>query len=168
MRSSTLAAALALGWLAGCAHGPAQVDPLPGQVDAALTLERAGGVPRGRLQGKVVLVDFFATWCFPCIAELPLLERLQRENEAEGFTVVAVGMDLEGRRVLRPFAESYAPPYPVLIASDQLRAGASVFGPVSALPTYVLFDRQGKVLVAYQGVADPARLLQVVHDAVRK
>ena len=164
---AALAAALALWGLAGCAHAPAVAQLLPGQVDAALTLERAGGKPRGRLQGKVVLVDFFATWCFPCIAELPLLERLQRENEAFGFTIVAVGMDLEGRKVLRPFVESYALPYPVMIASDELRAGTSVFGPVRALPTYFLFDRQGQLLVAYQGVADPAKLLKLVHDAAR-
>ena len=159
--------ALALGGLAGCAHAPVALES-PAQVDAALTLEPAGPIPRGRLQGKVVLVAFFATWCFPCIAELPLLERLQRENEAEGFTVVAVGMDLEGRKVLRPFVESYALPYPVLIANDALRAGASVFGPVRALPTYFLLDRHGSVLLAYQGVADPAKLLKRVHDAVRE
>ncbi len=120
------------------------------------------------LRGKVVLVSFFATWCFPCLAELPVLEKLQREHAQKGFTVVMVGMDLEGAKVLRPFAEEYALPYPMLVADDWLRSGQSAFGQVRALPTVVLFNRDGEVVIAYQGVAAPAKLLSLVDREVAR
>lgn len=120
------------------------------------------------LPGRVVLVRFFATWCFPCLADLPVLQRLWEERSGQGFTVVLVGMDLEGERVLEPFAERYALPFPVLVADAEIRQGQSPFGTVSALPTSVLFGREGEVLLAYAGVAEPASLLRAVEAAVRR
>lgn len=116
----------------------------------------------------MVLASFFATWCFPCIAELPVLEKLQRTHEAQGFTVVLVGLDLEGATVIAPFADHYALPFPVLVADEQLRAGLAPFGRVTALPTSFLFDRDGRLVFAYQGVAAAEDLMRVVATAVKR
>ena len=67
--------------------------------------------------------------------------------------VVAVGMDLEGARVLAPFAEHYGLNYPVLLADESIIAGQSAFGPIQALPTTVILDREGRAVAAWQGVA---------------
>lgn len=160
-----LAAPLAAGLLLGaCAHAPAVT---PEQLYGALRLPHVGGHPAPRLQGHVVLVHFFATWCFPCLAELPVLERLQKDHQDQGFTVLAVGLDREGAKVLGPFAEQYQLPFPVLVASDAVREGRSVFGPIRAVPAYVLIDREGKVAWAYEGVGEPSELLRAVSRAVR-
>jgi thiol-disulfide isomerase/thioredoxin len=156
--------ALALG---GCVR--AGDLPLPGRdVYTALRLPNVGAVPvrQDSFAGKVVLVSFFATWCFPCLAELPTLKKLQAQHAEAGFTVVLVGLDLEGARVLQPFADEYQLPFPVLVADDSMRTGDTAFGQVKALPTQFLLDREGRVLLAYQGVADAADLEKVVADAV--
>lgn len=119
------------------------------------------------LRGEVVLVYFFSTWCFPCLVEMKTLTTLQQENESKGFHVVAVGMDLEGAKVLKPFAESAQAPYPILIADDTVRRGESPYGLIRSLPTSYLLDRQGHVAAAYEGPADPTALQSLVGELVR-
>jgi thiol-disulfide isomerase/thioredoxin len=113
------------------------------------------------------LVYFFATWCMPCLMELKTLTALQHQYETKGFSVVAVGMDLEGRRLLAPFAQSYQFPFPVLVASDEVRSGQSPYGTILKVPTTVLLDRQGHVVAAVEGISDPAGLQRTVADLLR-
>ncbi|MFZ5471888.1 MAG: TlpA disulfide reductase family protein [Myxococcota bacterium] len=165
MKPLVVGAFLALG----CAHGPASLPAGPHPYTALrLPATRGGAFSPTQLRGKVVLVAFLASWCFPCLADLTVLGQLQERHAARGFTVVAVGMDLEGERVLAPFTEQYAPAFPVLIADPRLREGKSPFGPIRALPTYFLFDRQGQGVLAYQGVAAPKDLLRVVQEVVER
>ena len=88
---SRLAAALCLGALLSCAHAPGTQARSPEL--AALALAPLGPAARApfALEGRVVLVSFFATWCFPCIAQLPLIQALQDELGPRGLTVVGVG-----------------------------------------------------------------------------
>ncbi|MBL8918496.1 MAG: TlpA family protein disulfide reductase [Myxococcaceae bacterium] len=122
---------------------------------------------RAALQGNVVLVTFIATWCFPCLTDLATLARLERELAPQGFKQVVVGLDLEGRRVLEPFADEYRLPYPVLVGDDRLRSGQTPFGQIRELPARVLFDRSGQVIAAYSGVVLPAELERKVREALR-
>jgi thiol-disulfide isomerase/thioredoxin len=157
--------------LAGCVDRGQRPDEAGSAAYSALgQLPSVGPTPfrPGELRGKVVLVNFFATWCFPCIAELPVLQKAQRDHQSQGFTVVMVGMDLEGEKMIAPFAAEYALPYPVLVADERLRAGETLFGTVRALPTNFLFDREGKIVVAYAGVASPENLLELVAREVRR
>ena len=161
-------AALVLGLCAACAGGPsaraARADFLP-----ALDLPSVGPVATSvdALRGRVVLVNFMATWCFPCLQELPELIAVQRRFEAQGFSVVLVGMDLEGATVLEPFAEHYALPFPLLLADAELRKGETAFGLIRQLPTTVLLGRDGTALAAYTGVSDPAALEAAIARALR-
>ncbi len=120
-----------------------------------LPRESASSVPfePEKLYGRVVMVTFVATWCFPCLTELVVLQRLQRDYGERGYSNVLVGMDLEGREVLEPFAEGYKLDMPVLIGDDRLRAGETVFGRIRELPSRVLFSRSGEIAVNYSGVA---------------
>ncbi|MCE9671139.1 TlpA family protein disulfide reductase [Myxococcus stipitatus] len=149
-----LASGALLAWLAlaGC-RGTRPVDVGPAFLQS-LALPVVGPTRHDvrALSGKVVLVSFFATWCFPCLADIPTLEALQKEYGARGFQVVSVGMDLEGAKVLAPFAAHYAPNYPVLVATDWMRDGRSAFGPIKALPSTVLLDRRGRAVAAWEGV----------------
>lgn len=167
-RRRRLAALLLSGLIAACGHRPEPAPP--DELYRALALPAAGGgsLRSDELRGKVVLISFFATWCFPCIADLPVLERLQERHGAEGFTVLMVGMDLEGQAVIAPFAQHYALPFPVVVADAALREGRTPFGRITALPTYVLVDREGKVALAYSGVASPKGLFRAVEGEVRR
>ncbi|MBM4378702.1 MAG: TlpA family protein disulfide reductase [Deltaproteobacteria bacterium] len=145
-----LAAALACS-VAGCAHAPAageEADRLP-----VLALPAVGpeGWEPAQAEGKVVLLSFLTTWCFPCLSDLPTLEGLQRAHGEAGLQVVAVGVDREGRKVLEPFAYAYKLPFPVLVADERLRNGQSRFGPVQAVPQGMLFGRDGRLASAWRG-----------------
>jgi len=128
-----------------------------------------GGVMDARaLEGRVVLVTFMATWCAPCLMELPYLIRLQEQHAAEGFVVVAVGMDLDGDLVLGPFAREYQLPFPLVVADERLRKGDSPFGTINVLPTTFLLGRDGAVLAAFQGMATQPALSKAVAKAVEE
>jgi thiol-disulfide isomerase/thioredoxin len=120
------------------------------------------------LNGRVVLVSFFATWCFPCLAELPTLEALQKEHGPQGFQVVLVGLDLEGERVLAPFAEQYALNFPVLVSDEPMQQGRSAFGLIPALPATFLLDKEGRVAGAWQGMAGHEDVSKAVTTLLRR
>lgn len=124
----------------------------------------AGAVPYEpeRLRGRAVLVTFVATWCFPCLAELVVLQRLERDYGSRGLSQVLVGMDLDGERVLTPFAQMYQLPWPLIVADERLREGQTAFGRIRELPSRWLFDRSGKPVLAYSGVVPYETLAEVV------
>jgi len=170
-------AVLALGCavvlaLAGCRTVPEgrQAGTGPSEYLRALRLPAVGPTPYEwrRLSGQVVLVSFFATWCFPCLAELPTLEALQKEHGPQGFQVLLVGMDLEGPRVLQPFAEQYALNFPVLVSDEGMQQGRSAFGLIPALPSTFLLDKEGRVAGAWQGMAGHEDMSRAVRKLLRR
>lgn len=153
----------------GCAH-TAPPPPLPHRdvYLGAIPQAVVGAVPfrRAELQGQVVLVTFIATWCFPCLADLASLDALQKEFGGRGFTQVLVALDLDGPKVLEPFASAYQLRYPLIAGDDRLRSGATPFGLIKELPSRVLFDRSGQPVLAYSGVIEPAELARRVRAAL--
>ena len=137
---------------------------------ASLPRDSASEVPYEpeRLQGRVVLVTFVASWCFPCLAELASLRRLEEQYGAQGFSNVLVGMDLEGRAVLEPMARQLGLRCPLVVGDDRLRSAQTPFGRVRELPSRVLFGRDGRVVAAYSGVAPHEALERVVREELRR
>lgn len=155
---------------AGCAHRPA-IDDEPDYLHA-LRLERADLAPGvtldpAALQGKPVVVTFFATWCFPCLGQLPFLGALKREHAGSGLEIVAVGMDLDGRVMLEPFAAQSGLDYPIVVADERIRKGETPFGVVKELPTTVILSRDGRVVTWWPGLANADEVRAAVADAVR-
>ncbi|MGA9520800.1 MAG: TlpA disulfide reductase family protein [Myxococcaceae bacterium] len=128
---------------------------------AALWLDEAGkGAtwnPRV-LEGQVTVVNFFATWCLPCLGQLMLLSEYQKELGPRGLQVVAIGMDLEGARVLDMFARAQGHPFPILIANEEVRQGETPFGRIPVVPVTFVLDRQGRIVRGWPGLADPGEL----------
>jgi thiol-disulfide isomerase/thioredoxin len=110
----------------------------------------------------VVLVNFFATWCFPCIGVLGLLQQFQSKYGDRGFVVLAVGMDLEGPEVLEPFVTQYQLFFPVLVADERMRRGETPIGPITSLPRTVLFGKDGRLIAAFAGVPVPGELEELI------
>jgi thiol-disulfide isomerase/thioredoxin len=103
-----------------------------------------------QFKGKVVLVNFWATWCEPCQVEIPWLIEMQQKYAGKGFTVLGVAMDEEGKSVVAPWVQkehfkvgdqSLAMNYPILLGNDNV---ASKFGGLLGYPTSVLISRDGK------------------------
>jgi peroxiredoxin len=101
-------------------------------------------------KGKVVLLDFFATWCGPCKIEIPWFMEFERKHKDKGFNVVGVSMDDEGWEVVKPFLAGLGVNYRVVIGND---ATAQLYGGVDALPTTFLIDRTGKIAAVHIGLA---------------
>ena len=101
----------------------------------------------GDHKGKVVLVNFWATWCPPCIKETPDLVRIANKFSSQGLDVVGVNTDGGETAPVKRFVAEYGIPYPVLIAESS----ASLPLPVEFLPTTVLLDRHGRIAKTYEG-----------------
>jgi thiol-disulfide isomerase/thioredoxin len=111
-------------------------------------------------KGKVVFVNFWATWCGPCQDEIPSLIELQNKYAAKGFTVVGIAMDEEGKSVVAPFVskelydvhgQKLHINYPILLGSDE---ASDKFGGILGYPTSFLISREGQVLMKFQGPPD--------------
>ena len=104
-------------------------------------------------RGKVVLLNFWATWCPPCRSETPGLVRLAQTNAARGVQVVGIAMDEDGADPVRKFVGAYKVPYPILLPPEN----SSLFSAVSSLPTTLLIDKYGKVAKRYMGAVSEAQ-----------
>ncbi len=160
------AAGLIAVWFGACAH----TQPMPplSAFAPALQLSAAGPLRFSflELRGKVVLVTFLATWCFPCVGQLPILEQEQQQHGGGGLQIIAIGMDLEGAEVLEPFAREYQLPFPLLVADDRIRQGQTAFGPIASLPASFLFGRDGRLITAFAGLLVPAELDKMIRQAL--
>jgi cytochrome c biogenesis protein CcmG/thiol:disulfide interchange protein DsbE len=116
------------------------------------TLKDADGktVHLADYKGKVVLLDFFATWCGPCKIEIPWFMEMERKNRDRGFSVLGVAMDDEGWEVVKPFLADLGVNYRVVIGND---ATAGMYGGVDALPTTFLIDKEGRIAAVHVGLA---------------
>lgn len=95
-----------------------------------------------RQEGKIVLINFWATWCQPCVREMPAIERLYRKYKARGLEIVAVSLDQGGAEEVRAFAGKLGLTFPILLdPGHEARALYKVRG----LPTTYLVDRKGRV-----------------------
>ena len=103
-------------------------------------------------RGRVVLVNFWATWCAPCLREMPSLRRLQTRLAGPGFTVLALSQDLKGWPVIEPFIRRLGLGSLPVFHDRQAAFGRALR--VRGLPTSVLFDRAGNVLGRLEGVAE--------------
>jgi peroxiredoxin len=99
-------------------------------------------------RGRVVLVNFWATWCAPCKAEIPLLEEFEHAYARQGLTVIGVSMDESGWSSVRPFTEALKINYPVVIGSEGLASRYGLIG----LPTTFLIDREGRIAATHVGI----------------
>lgn len=116
--------------------------------DFALS-DRAGRtVQLSQFRGRVVLVDFWATWCPPCRTEIPWFAEFQRRYANPGLTVLGVAMDEDGWKTAGPFVDSVGAEYPMVLGTGEV---ARRFG-VETLPTTLLIDRSGRIAATHTGL----------------
>lgn len=130
------------------------------------TLPDLAGQPvqLAKLRGKVVLVDFWATWCPPCRAALPGLQKLHDDLADKGLTVLAVDIGEEAQKVLS-FAEKNRMTFKILL--DEKNKVSDVYK-VSAIPTTFMINRQGQVVKVFTGLTPEATLRQEVESLLEE
>jgi thiol-disulfide isomerase/thioredoxin len=109
------------------------------------------------LMGKVVLVDFWATWCGPCRRSIPHLKTLHAQYKDKGLQVVGVSVDQAGPRVVIPFVEKFGINYPVVMGTQKV---VQDFGGVRGIPTAFIISQDGKVYRKIVGLAPKERYEQ--------
>jgi thiol-disulfide isomerase/thioredoxin len=129
-----------------------QVRPT-GYMAQDFTLPRLDGgeITLSKLRGKVVLVDFWATWCNPCQQSMPVIERLYEKYKDKGFTVVSInteGPGIEGKA--RAFAQSFGLTFPVVVDDHRVMGKYKV----ETIPHLFVIDREGKVQGYENGLND--------------
>lgn len=148
-RFSLLRGVLALAAGVALLQGP----PLSAQDPTTLTAQPAPAwklkdlagreVSSDQFKGKVVVVDFWATWCGPCVSEIPGYVALQKKYGAEGLVIVGVSLDRKSPEYVKKFVEAHAMNYTVVMGDDQI---VEAFGGFDAIPTTFLINRSGRIM----------------------
>jgi peroxiredoxin len=99
-------------------------------------------------KGKVVILDFWATWCPPCRAEISGFIALQKKYEAQGLMVVGVSVDQDGTDSVKAFVQKQGVNYPVVLADSKI---VTAFGGIESIPTTFIIDRTGRIVRQHLG-----------------
>jgi thiol-disulfide isomerase/thioredoxin len=102
-------------------------------------------------RGKVVILDFWATWCAPCRVEIPNFIELQTQYGDRGLRVVGVSLDEQGPDVVKKFAKRFGVTYPIVIGNQKV---VEAYGGIDAIPTTFVIDRQGRIVSWHMGYDD--------------
>ena len=121
-----------------------------------------GALDTSAFSGKVVVVNFWATWCVPCIEEIPGFNKLNQQLGAKGVVVLGVSMDEEGAERVRPFLKKHPMDYLVALGSE---AVSKQYG-LDELPVTVVFDRSGKKVKRFEGFTSAEALQAAVQQAL--
>lgn len=138
-----------LGALVGVETGPATAPPY------AFTSLDGDTLSAETLRGKVVLVNFWATWCTPCRLEMPALQRMHERHAADGFVVVGLAVDRASAQAVRDFVRARGVTYPIAHVTPEAEA---LFGGVRGYPMSFLLDRNGTIRHTVIGPVAPLSL----------
>jgi cytochrome c biogenesis protein CcmG/thiol:disulfide interchange protein DsbE len=115
--------------------------------------------------GKVVLLDFWATWCAPCQGSIPWLKELSEQYRGAGLAVIGISMDEEGWEVVKPFVEKMKITYPIAVGNKRT---AYLYGGVDSLPLAFFIDRDQRVAAIHLGAADRNAFEKTIERLLRE
>jgi len=132
--------------------------------DFALKDANGATVHLADYKGKVVLLDFWATWCGPCKVEIPWFIEFEQQFKDRGFAVLGVSMDEGGWTEVKPYIEKQKINYRILLGNDQV---GDAYGGVDSLPTTFLIDRDGRIAAKHEGIEPTSGKDQILDEINR-
>ena len=158
------------GWLTAALFAPTALQAeeskdLVNQVAPAWTLKNLEGKPVSfaEFKGKVVVIDFWATWCGPCRTEIPGYIELQKKYGKDGLVVIGMSIDSIAAKEVAKFVKKNGMNYTVLMADD---AVVAAFGNFTMIPTTFLINRDGRIIHQKSGMWDHAEYEALVKKAL--
>ncbi len=108
--------------------------------------------------GKVVLVNFFATWCPPCRIEIPELITISKEYKDKNFIIIGISVDENGEEAVAPFSKQMGFNYPVFLTTSELNTTFNI----DAVPQLFLYDKNGKLIINLKGYVESKELKAMI------
>ena len=130
--------------------------------DFTLVNSKGASVRLSGYKGKVVLLDFWATWCHGCKTEIPWYMEFQQKYRDKGLSVIGVAMDEDGWKSVKPYIEETKINYTIVVGNEEL---AKKYG-ADSLPVTLLIDRDGKIAESHSGMVDKAAFEKDVRTLV--
>ena len=164
-------AGLCLALLVGCSRPAAEKPVVSNRKEApSFSLQDSEGrtVTLADYKGKVVLLNFWATWCGPCKIEIPWFIDFEQRFKDRGFAVLGVAMDEEGWDVVKPYIEKSKVNYRILLGTEQV---GQAYGGVDSLPTTFVIDPEGRIASTHIGLISKSEyeneIVQLLDNAKR-
>ncbi|HVF64687.1 MAG TPA: TlpA disulfide reductase family protein [Casimicrobiaceae bacterium] len=157
-----LAAGIGTAWWMRSASPPRDASTL---LQVALPDVDGASQPLGQWRGKILVVNFWATWCAPCREEMPLFIKAQSEHGAKGLQFVGIAIDDVDK--VRRFSREIGLNYPALLGGyGAMELSKTLGNKVSALPFTIVVGRQGEVLLTQLGPVSEKQLERIIEQAV--
>ena len=136
--------------------------PLP---EVALTDDKGAPVTLSAYKGRVVLLDFWATWCEGCKEEMPWFMEFQSKYDKAGLSVVGASLDDDGWKSLKPYLQEHKINYRIVVGTFE---SAKQFGADKGMPVSVLIDRNGRIADVHPGMVDKAAFEQEIQTLLKE
>ena len=139
------------GKLFGSAPSVAYMKPQGRKMAPDFTLTDASGTPvkLSEFRGKVVLLNFWATWCAPCKLEIPWFVEFQRTYRDRDFVVLGVSLDEDGWKPVKPYIAAERINYPVMVGNAEI---SRLYGGLESIPTTLIIDKSGRIAAIHVGI----------------
>ncbi len=147
----------ALILIAGIALMPLSASSQSKQKAPNFSLKTASGktIELSKLKGKVVVVNFWATWCPPCRAEIPGFVDLYKKYKNKGVEIVGISLDQNGWDAVNPFLQKNNINYPIVVGNEEL---SNSYGSIEAIPTTFIIDKKGYIAEHHVGYFEKEKL----------
>jgi cytochrome c biogenesis protein CcmG/thiol:disulfide interchange protein DsbE len=144
-----------------CAAQPEKKQKAP---NFSLQTQNGKVIELSKLTGKVVLVNFWATWCPPCRAEIPDFIEVYNTYKSKGFEIVGIALDEDGWSKVAPYIEKVKMNYPVVLGTAKV---VQQYGGIEAIPTTFIVDKKGYIVASQVGLVSKELLEQKLKSLLK-
>lgn len=157
----TIALVVSLAGLVSCGKARSSKSNLKEAPNFTLKDANGTNVSLSEYRGKVVLLNFWATWCGPCKIEIPWFMEFEQQYKNKGFAVLGVAMDDDGWAAVKPYISEKKMNYRVVLGTDSV---AREYGGIDSLPTTFVIDQDGRIVTSHIGLINKDDYLKEIQS----